>query len=309
MVSNHLVLSGSGARFVSFLGAIRCLHDTLDPAFIKNTKSIVASSGGAIVAVMIALGYSLAAMENLSLSIDYSHMRNFKIASFLDRCGLDDGAKFVRLFRSMIAGKLHTGDATLSDLYLHSGCMVVITGTDLGTMRPVAFDHISYPTLPIWLALRVTMSMPLLFTPVRHDGTCFVDGAMLSPFPMSMLFDRCDVSDGDTVVGIRLNYQASDADTSDLPGYLMALTRTMLAHVKSLDERVLPERPGVHVIDLYTEPAQSLFDLEKSVQQREVLMRSAHDETLEYFSVRQTVHRLVSNIMHRVRKNVSHSQI
>ncbi|CAL8461215.1 g746 [Coccomyxa elongata] len=306
MVRNHLVLSGSGARFVSFLGAIRCLHEVLDPGFIKNLKSIVASSGGALVAVMIALGYSLELMENLSMSIDYSQMRNFNVASFLDRCGLDDGAKFVRLFRSMIAGKLQSGDATLYDLYLHSGCKVVITGTDLTAMKPVAFDHISYPTMPVWLALRATMSMPLLFTPVRHAGTCFVDGAMLSPFPMSMLFDRCEVIDGDTVVGLRLNYKPRDADTSDLPGYLMALTRTMLAHVKSLDSEILHKRPGMHVIDIYTEPAESLFDLEKSVRQRESLVRTAYDETLDYFGLKQTVHRLVSDIMHRVCKNVTY---
>ena len=305
MVDNHLVLSGSGARFVSFLGAIKCLQAVLDPAFVRHTKTIVASSGGALVAVMIALGYSLESVENLSMSIDYGHMRNFNVASFLDRCGLDDGAKFVRLFRGMIAGKLQNGDATLSDLYLHSGCRVVITGTDLGAMKPVAFDHISYPTMPIWLALRATMAMPLLFTPVRHAGTCFVDGAMLSPFPMSMLFDRCAVSDGDTVIGLRLNYRHSDADTSDLPGYLMALTRTMLAHVKNLDDRILSKRPRMHVIDLYTEPAESLFDLDKSVKQRRALVQSAYDETLDYFGIQETVRRVVSEIMHRVCKNVS----
>ncbi|CAK0767731.1 hypothetical protein CVIRNUC_003490 [Coccomyxa viridis] len=122
---------------------------------------------------------------------------------------------------------------------------------------------------------------------------------MLSPFPMSMLFDRCAVSDGDTVIGLRLNYKHSDADPSDLPGYLMALTRTMLAHVKNLDDRILSKRPRMHVIDLYTEPAESLFDLDKSVKQRQTLVQSAYDETMDYFGTQQTVRRVVSDIMHQ----------
>jgi NTE family protein len=57
----------------------------------------------------------------------------------------------------------------------------------------VVFSAKSDPDLPIWKAVRMSVSIPFVFEPVHHDGGVYVDGGLSWNYPID-LFDHADPS-------------------------------------------------------------------------------------------------------------------
>lgn len=159
-----LALGSGSARGLAHVGVIRAIED----AGIQ-IDCIAGTSMGALVGAVHAAG-KLNELENAFLDFDWK-----KTASFFDvvlpRSGLLDGAKVSELVRSHI----HTNDiealsigfaAVASDL--QSGSEVVICTGD------------------IIEAVRASVSVPGIFTPVRRNGQILVDGGLVNPVPTSV---------------------------------------------------------------------------------------------------------------------------
>ena len=88
-----------------------------------------------------------------------------------------------------------------------TGVDLVITGTNLTTKRPVVFSFGNTPDFPVTEAVGISMSIPLLFKPVRNHARVikakgrdnqynkmhfgyYVDGGMLNNVPIHV-FDHC----------------------------------------------------------------------------------------------------------------------
>jgi hypothetical protein len=60
---------------------------------------------------------------------------------------------------------------------------LVITGTNLTNMETIYFYHGTYPDMPIYKAVRISMSIPYLFVPVILDNKVMVDGGFIDNYP------------------------------------------------------------------------------------------------------------------------------
>src|SRR5208282_3857306 len=76
--------------------------------------------------------------------------------------------------------------------------------TDLVSEKPYVFDHGSLAE-----ALRASMSLPALFTPVRDDSHLLVDGGLLDNLPV----DVARQMGADIVIAVHLETQALDPNT------------------------------------------------------------------------------------------------
>ena len=294
----HLVLSSSGARFPCFVGALQHLEKHVFPGLLANTLTIVGTSGGAFIGLLIALGYTLRAMDELCMSLRYDDVKNFDIKNFLHEFGLDNGSKVVRLLQCIVIKKLGNTDATFADLFKLTGRHLIVTGTNVTKGTLVAFDHVSYPDLPLWRAVRISMSMPFLFTSEQLDGDFYVDGAILDSFPMSYL---PPVPVDQTVVGINLEYLSTTRDILDVVSYMSAITMTMLRSINKVDYDALRAVPNFEAIRIQT-PCMNQFDLDVTVETRASLRDSARRQVAEYFETapHRLVHAIVRQIMNRV---------
>lgn len=176
-----LALGSGSARGLAHVGVIRAIED----AGIQ-IDCIAGTSMGALVGAVHAAG-KLNELENAFLDFDWK-----KTASFFDvvlpRSGLLDGAKVSELVRSHI----HTNDiealsigfaAVASDL--QSGSEVVICTGD------------------IIEAVRASVSVPGIFTPVRRNGQILVDGGLVNPVPTSV----ARAMGADFIIAVDLNHQ------------------------------------------------------------------------------------------------------
>ena len=173
-----LALGSGSARGWAHIGVIRALQDAgIEPDIVCGT-SIGALVGAAYV------GGELDELETWVRSLSLQ-----TVVSFLDvslNGGLIKGEKLIEFFRN------HFVDRDIHQLQRPFGAVA----TDLQRGREV------------WLreggvsdAVRASMALPGLFTPVRRDGSWLVDGGLVNPVPVSL----CRAMGADIVIAVDLN--------------------------------------------------------------------------------------------------------
>ena len=293
-MSIHLVLSGSGARFASFIGAYSAILEKY-PDFHSSLKSIIATSGGALVGTMICLDYSVRAIQDLCNNLEYNDLKQLDINQFFVNYGIESGNSITRLFKAIIQKKLGDGNATFNDFYRHTGRSLIITGTNLTTMQLVDFSYKSHPNMEVWRALRITISIPFLFTSTLFEGHHYADGGVLCQFPIKFL---PDLNRRDRVLGINLEFRHESNHITDIISYIKALTKTIFKSVNYVDFDDLAKK--YTIIRVMTDNL-SAFDLDVSISVRKSLIDSALQQSRLHLNTQQeVVRRLIHTIFQKV---------
>lgn len=153
-------LGGGGARGLAHLGVLRVLEREGIPIdFLAGT------SMGAVVAAAYSAGGSLKYLTQLAERINWEHLFDLRFP----RLGLIGGQRIISVV------KLLSKNKKLEEL----DPPVWITATDLLTG-----DEVIFKTGEVELAVRSSISIPGVFTPVRHNGKLLVDGGVVANVPV-----------------------------------------------------------------------------------------------------------------------------
>ena len=200
-----LVLSGGGPDGLAFVGCLRALEEA---DAMTRVRTVVGCSAGAIVALFVAAGLS-------SHDIETWASRGFAdrslldadiegVLSLIDRLGIDDGERVMSSIRAAVAARLavvaprlcaHSaraaaGDPTFLELAKATGRDLVVCVSNLEACERVLLSVDTAPNLGVAEAVRMSISIPLLFTPVR---ACLRAGGPTCTFVDGGLFDYCPV--------------------------------------------------------------------------------------------------------------------
>ena len=183
----RLALSGGGIRAIAHVGAIRVLHEH---GFLRCLDEVLGVSAGALFALMMALGYTLREIEDLSLRFDFTLLRNPDpdfLFVFTETLGLDKGEALNRLIISILRQKGFPPTTTFADIAARPVRHPAFRcfATDIITNESREFSFATTPTVPIVLAVRASMSLPLYYTPVTdpETGHLLMDGGLLHNLP------------------------------------------------------------------------------------------------------------------------------
>ena len=158
-----LVLSTGGARGLAHIGAIDQL---LDMGY--NIRSVAGTSMGALVGGMYAAG-RLEDFRQWMLTIDRK-----RILSLMDfSLSISHIAKGERIIEAM---KQIVPDVNIEDLSIPY-CAVA---TDAVSGTEVVFNSGS-----LYDAIRASISLPLVFSPVRQGEHILLDGGLVNPLPLN----------------------------------------------------------------------------------------------------------------------------
>lgn len=162
-----LVLSGGGVRGVGHLGAIQVLKE-LD----IRIDCIAGTSAGAIVGAFIASGYSpqegLAITEKIKM-FDW-HTFNIGSLGFLKMSSIE------KVLREYLPENYESLDIPL-----------YVCATDILNNCCVFFNQ--GPLIPTILA---SSGIPVIYEPVKHNGTYYVDGGVVNNLPVEAIRNQCD---------------------------------------------------------------------------------------------------------------------
>ena len=174
-----LALGSGSARGWAHIGVLRALGEAgIEPDVVCGT------SIGAIVGALYASG-RLDAFEGWVRKLTRRDVLAYLDVS-LAGGGFIEGKRLADVFRA------HFGDITIEQLPVP----FVAVATDLMSGREVWLRKGS-----LLQALRASMSLPGIFTPVKQNGTWLVDGGLVNPVPISV----CRALGADLVIAVNLN--------------------------------------------------------------------------------------------------------
>ena len=298
-MSTHVVLSGSGSRFPAFVGALQHIDACVHPGSVgpRALRSLVGSSGGAAVCLLLALGYSLGFLEALSTRLRYGDLETLDVAGLMTRFGLDTGERLERLLRALVREKLGDPAATFADLRDAGGPDLRVTGTNVTRRRAELFSAATTPDMPLWLAVRISLSVPVAFAAPVWRGDHYTDGALLCSFPVQHL---PDLAATDVVYAIDLQYPEEGArPPTDLPSFVLAVAATMFEHINGPCRGVPDDDPRVERL-LITTSAARTFRIDSSPSVAAELLSDGRRGARDHFDEPGFVRRWVARVFARV---------
>ncbi len=160
-----LALGSGGARGWAHLGVWQALREkNIQVDFIAGT------SMGAVVGAFLAAGRD-EALRELALNLDWKRLRQFFWEVSLSRSGLTDGKKLLEETRKLMGVK------EFRQLNLPFRAVA----TDLNTGGEVVLSSGN-----LLEALRASLSIPGVFSPVWVGKRLLVDGGLVNPVPVNV---------------------------------------------------------------------------------------------------------------------------
>ncbi|HFA51082.1 MAG TPA: hypothetical protein ENJ95_18880 [Bacteroidetes bacterium] len=253
-----LVLEGGGALGLAHVGVLQVLEELEVPI-----DRIGGTSMGGLVSGLYAIGYTPAQLEEIVKDMDWSVLMGndidrtkapFAVKSAEKRfifsaprngtkvglnAALIDGTNIYQKFQELCAPAANIRD--FEKLPTPFFCIAA----DLDFEEQVILDKGYLPDV-----LRATMSIPLVFNPVRMDGMVLVDGGLLNNFPVREMREK----GADIVIGVRLvevDSAAGGAGLFDVIGqtYEVVMTKVRCEYEYDPDYLINVYLPGLSASD------------------------------------------------------------
>ncbi len=201
-----IVLSGGGARGIAHIGVLKALEKHHVPI-----DFIAGNSMGAIVGGLYAAGYSVAELESIALHTNWDDIlaltedtrrselyldqkqaqeQSFLLIRFdgltpIIPSSLSSGQRLTNFLTTLTMQALYHPNPDFDDLKIPFRAVA----TDLISGKRVVLDRGSLAE-----ALRATVSVPLLFSPLKRDSMSLVDGGLITNAPVDLAKQwGCDV--------------------------------------------------------------------------------------------------------------------
>lgn len=175
-----LIMSGGGIKGISHLGALYALQQL---HYLDNIEMFSGTSIGGLISILYVIGYTPAKLYEFIKLFDMSKTRDISITNIFQKFGLDSGAKLETVFKKMIMKASLTENITLKELFDLKKKKIIITTVCVNTEEICYISHDNFPDLPVYLAMRMTSSIPGYYCPVEYKGYIYIDGALIDNYP------------------------------------------------------------------------------------------------------------------------------
>jgi predicted acylesterase/phospholipase RssA len=196
---DSLVIAGGGAKSMAGLGAIHILRKN---GHLKELKTVAGTSAGAIVATGVALNRNC--VEMCKAFANETYVPSIDIGNFSNAFGIDTGAHLYRWIDIVLGDRSHT----FKSIYDETGVTLIICATNMSTLSAKYFSPTETPDFDVKTAIRMSCSLPIFFSAVRHEGEVYVDGALTDAFPIDYVNNLDNVHN---TLGIR--YDSAEYST------------------------------------------------------------------------------------------------
>ncbi|MGE4489295.1 MAG: patatin-like phospholipase family protein [Kiritimatiellales bacterium] len=248
-----LALGGGGARGLAHIHVL----EVLDELGVRPHR-IAGTSIGALLGALYASGLSGREIRDIICAwqpprpekrgglLDRHDLRRW--ASLIDpsfgRSGLLKGEKVIRFLAETI--RCTTFEKLEIPLY--------VTAADFGDASEVVFK-----SGDLLSAVRASIAIPGVFTPVERNGRLLLDGGVVNPLPYNLLQKECDLVIAVDVGGVR------EVDEKHRPTFF----DTIIGGFEIMEASMIRYRVAANPPDIYLQPALKrigLMDFHKSEQ-------------------------------------------
>lgn len=193
----RLVLSGGSIKGIAYIGALKYFEE--NKLRFGAISEFVGTSIGSLSCLLIILNYTSAQLKKIFWDLDFNDLQDISMVDFMETFGLDDGKLIENFVKKCILDKGLSENITFSQLKELTGKSLIVCGTNVNHQSCRFFDYKSSPNMPIFLALKISMAIPILFQPVSYENELYVDGGITNDIPVNY---PCE--DNSTTLCVRL---------------------------------------------------------------------------------------------------------
>ena len=293
-----LVFEGGGIKGIAFLGSLSVMKDQL-----CNVNAFAGTSVGSIAATLMAIGYELDETKDIMWNTDFKKFFDHEydipidMYSIIKDYGICSGNNFNKWITNLIEKKTGNENYTFNQLWEERKKDLVIVTTNITCLNPKYLSYRNHPGMALKDAIRMSMSIPMVFNPVKFEDNYYVDGGVIDNYPIHV-FDGKYPGDIDAInnrvpankntLGFRLLSNYDDTSSSEslkkypiksVLSYSMAVFEGVL---KSTSRQYNGDRSWNRTLQIYTHNISAL-DFSLSEKDKEELYQSGIDAALDYF--------------------------
>ena len=185
MSFNKLSLSGGSNKGYCYIGVMRTLEEFNT---MKDIDTIAGTSIGSFFATLIAMGFSYTDLLNfINEEVEF---KDISLENFINTYGFTEGSEIINLMIKIIEQKYYK-EITFKELFKVSKKKLIIIATCLDDVKQVYFSHETEPDMKIIEAIRLSISIPFIFSAKKYKGKTYIDGGLMENTPQH-IFKKTD---------------------------------------------------------------------------------------------------------------------
>ena len=285
-VLTNLSLEGGGIRCLAHIGALVAFYEL---KVLDNFKNYSTSSGGAIIGGLVYVGMSPKHLLAL-LDVDFSKFKDnsfglsFDLIRLFRYYGWNKGDYFLNWYKKLLFELTSIKNPTFKDLHEFNNLEVHDRGLVVTTSCVVhqRVEYYSYHTTPhysVAKAIRASMAMPGIFTPVMAGECILVDGGMLENYPIKV-FDG--YSKNKSSIGLLLTSEEErefkPIKIDNLKDFGLSCLQTIIGNSERLTKTSVDWSRTISIDTLGVGATD--FDIDKTTKEK--LVQSGYYTTMEF---------------------------
>lgn len=188
MEIDTLCFSSGGIQGFKFMSALKYLCDN-NYINLNKITTYAGTSIGSMLSFLLILGYTPDELILFSINYDFKKLEpDIDFLIIEEKFGLDQGNGIIELLSFFCEKKLKLKDLSLYDLYVLTKKKFILNATNFNTKEEKIFSYINTPNLSVITAIRMSISIPVIYTPVLYNNNYYVDGALTNNF----LIEHCN---------------------------------------------------------------------------------------------------------------------
>lgn len=261
MILRKLVLSGGGLNGISYIGVIQKFEELIASGDLSlELDEVLCVSVGSIMGLLYLIGYTSEEMKREMLKVKLNKLKNIRVTNLLQHFGLDSGTRIMEWIKTLMNEKGYISRLTFKEFYDKRKINFKIYATNLNTQSLVEFNYLSHPDMPILDAIRMSMSIPFVFSSVKYHGDVYVDGGVVNNYPINFI---PDTSLSETLGILCLHKQHTIDEIDSFENYAQAVVQCMLKNRLAISNTVFKQNQD-RTIQIEVDVADSVnFDLKR----------------------------------------------
>lgn len=267
-----LVFSGGGVNGISFIGCLKSLEYY---QIIKDITTIIGTSAGSIMSLLINIGYTSNELLEVIFHLDMNLLKDITseyIIDYFTHFGIDSGNKMMKALEVFLKQKDVPENITFQELYNNTGIHLIITGTNMTHRKTDFFEYKEYPNMEVLTAIRISISIPFIFRKMIYNECVYVDGSLMANYPIYHIKDKEDT------IGFLIIDNGNNYDVNTFDSYMISILKCM----SKQDDTHMVKHFGEHTIIL--DNTSNLFQFGISKEDKQDIFDKGYRATNDYLT-------------------------
>ena len=299
MTIKHIVISGGGPTGVIALGALQHLEKK---QFwnIENIESIYCTSAGSLLGVLVALKFDWNTINDYIIKRPWHEAFQIGISQIFEaynKKGLFDEKLLDIFFKPFFNSRDISMKMTLREFYEYTKIDFHVFSLEINRFQVVDISHKTHPDLELLKAVHMTSAIPMVVSPFCVDDDCFIDGGIISNYPLDYCIkNNCitDTNGYEEILGLRNNY-IKDSET-DFGNNIVNKESTILDYMMTFINKVVltidteKKQPSIENEIIYDTKRPSFSFLKSaisSIEFRQELLNVGIEASRSFLSLKQ----------------------